>query len=282
MCRLFGFRSVMQSQVHESLVSAENALANQSERHPDGWGVAYYVAGAPHLLRSVQTAVSDRMFQHVSGIVTSETVVAHLRKATQGELTVIDTHPFQHGTWVFAHNGNIAGFPEHRDAIVERVPPVLRRFILGNTDSEAFFYLLLGKMAQRCDLDRPGFPLEDLAAAAREAVDEIVELAGELCPRDDAPPDNNFLTFLVTNGRTMLAHMGGKTLYYSTHKRRCPDRDHCPYFAPECERDVQQGFVSHLIFSSEPLQGHNVWQQLRMREMIGADWRMQLQRFGAG
>ncbi|MGB1701181.1 MAG: class II glutamine amidotransferase, partial [Nannocystaceae bacterium] len=105
MCRLFGFRSVMESQVHSSLVSAENALVNQSERHPDGWGVAYYVAGAPHLLRSVQTAVNDRMFQHVSGIVTSQTVLAHLRKATQGQLSVIDTHPFQYGAWAFAHNG---------------------------------------------------------------------------------------------------------------------------------------------------------------------------------
>ena len=108
----------MESQVHTSLVSAENALANQSERHPDGWGVAYYVAGAPHLLRSVQTAVNDRMFQHVSGIVTSQTVLAHLRKATQGELTVIDTHPFQYGTWAFAHNGNIKNFPALRDTLI--------------------------------------------------------------------------------------------------------------------------------------------------------------------
>jgi hypothetical protein len=38
MCRIFGFRSVIQSQVHRSLVSADNALMIQGERHPDGWG----------------------------------------------------------------------------------------------------------------------------------------------------------------------------------------------------------------------------------------------------
>ena len=41
MCRLFGFRSVIPSQVHQSLVGAENALMLQSDRHPDGWGVAW-------------------------------------------------------------------------------------------------------------------------------------------------------------------------------------------------------------------------------------------------
>lgn len=279
MCRLFGFRSVMESGVHRSLVSADNALAAQSERHPDGWGVAYYVAGSPHVLRNVATAVDDSLFHHVSGIVTSETVVAHLRKATQGEQSVLDTHPFQYGRWVFAHNGNVSNFPELREHLVRRIPPVLRRFVLGKTDSEVFFYLLLGKMAERAELERPGYPLRDLAAAAREAIHEVTEVAGPLCPDNDAPPSNNFLTFLITNGRTMLAHQGGKTLCYSTHKRRCPERDACPYFAPECEQEVDSGFVSHLVFSSEPLHGQNVWRTLSLGEMVGVDWRMQVERF---
>ncbi len=276
MCRLFGFRSVMESQVHSSLVSAENALVNQSERHPDGWGVAYYVAGAPHLLRSVQTAVNDRMFQHVSGIVTSQTVLAHLRKATQGQLSVIDTHPFQYGTWAFAHNGNIKNFPALRERLIERVPPILRRFILGQTDSEVLFYLLLGKMAQRCELERPGYPLDALAEAVRETVDLVRDLAGDICRDTHGSPEENYLTFVITNGRAMLGHQGGKELFVSTHKTRCPDRDTCPYFAPECERQVEDGFVSHLIFSSEPLQGDNVWRAMQPLEMFGADWRMQL------
>jgi len=279
MCRIFGFRSVMQSQVHRSLVSADNALMQQSERNPDGWGVAYYVGGAPHVVKSVATAVSDEMFRHVSGVVTSETVLAHVRKATQGNLTVFDTHPFQYGSWVMVHNGNIANFEDIREELLSRVPPVLARFILGRTDSETLFYLLLGKMAERCDLERRGYPLEDLAAAAREVVDIVCELAGELCPDDDGDPQtNNFLSFVITNGQTMLAHQGGKILHCSTHKRRCPERDTCPYYADECERKVEGGFVSHLVFSSEPLLGDNVWEPMALGEMIGVDWRMQMQR----
>ncbi len=285
MCRIFGFRSVMQSQVHRSLVSADNALMQQSERNPDGWGVAYYIGGSPHVVKSVSSAVSDEMFRRVSGVVTSETVLAHVRKATQGNLdhlNILDTHPFQYGSWVMVHNGNIAKFPEIQAELRARVPKVLRRFILGQTDSELLFYLMLGRMAERCDLERRGYPLRDLAAAARETVDIVCELAGDICEDDGAEPHNNFLTFVITNGQTMLAHQGGKILYCSTHKHHCPERDSCPYFAEECERKVDGGFVSHLVFSSEPLQGDNVWDKMQVGEMIGVDWRMQMQRFPVG
>ncbi|NOS35310.1 MAG: class II glutamine amidotransferase, partial [Deltaproteobacteria bacterium] len=63
MCRLFGFRSVIHSQVHSSLVSADNALAFQSNEHPDGWGVAYYIAGAPHIVKTSHSAIDCKIFQ---------------------------------------------------------------------------------------------------------------------------------------------------------------------------------------------------------------------------
>lgn len=276
MCRIFGFRSVIQSQVHRSLVSADNALLQQSDRHPDGWGVAYYNAGAPHVIKAVSSAQVDHLFRRVSGLVSSETVLAHLRKATNGELSIINTHPFQYGQWVFVHNGNIKGFAGIRDKLVNRVPPILRRFILGDTDSEVMFYLLLGHMAKRCELNRAGFPLDGLLEAVRDTVQEIVELAGEICERDDGPPTENFLTCAITNGATLVAYQGGKELHYSTWKTRCPDRDVCPSFRPECEAATESGFVNHLLVSSEPLMGENVWNRLDPHDVVGVDWRMQL------
>src|SRR4051794_40838657 len=76
MCRLFGFRSVIPSQVHRSLLAAENALGVQSNLHPDGWGVAFYIDGAPHVTRSPSTALGDALFHRLSGVVASETVLA--------------------------------------------------------------------------------------------------------------------------------------------------------------------------------------------------------------
>src|SRR5690554_1518871 len=97
MCRLFGFRSVINSQVHSSLLDAENSLSAQSVKHPDRWGLAYYLDDAPHLVKSSDTALNNSLFKKVSGIVSSQTVMAHIRKATQGEHSMLNSHPFQYG-----------------------------------------------------------------------------------------------------------------------------------------------------------------------------------------
>lgn len=281
MCRLFGFRSVINSQVHRSLVSADNALGVQSEAHPDGWGVAYYIGDAPHLIKSSDTALSNPIFQRVSGVVSSETVVAHIRRATQGILSPLNSHPFQYGRWIFAHNGNVRGFADHRDDIAARVHPRLRRFVLGETDSELFFYLVLTHVERRGNLHDGDYGLDDLAIAAQDAIDELQAIVGPFRPEPGPTgEDLTYLTFILTNGRLILAHHGGQPLFYSTHKHRCPERDTCPSFAPECEMVSKTGFVNHLVLSSEPLHGENVWIPMTAGQMVGVDRRMRMRAYG--
>ncbi|MEQ9076562.1 MAG: class II glutamine amidotransferase [Sandaracinaceae bacterium] len=277
MCRLFGFRSVIPSQVHRSLVAAENALGRQSAGHPDGWGVAFYVDGAPHVTRSPSHALSDALFHRVSGVVASETVLAHVRKATQGPMTVLNCHPFQYGRWVFAHNGDIPRFhKDYRRALMQEVAPRLRRFILGETDSEVVFFVFLSRLEQFGRLDKP-HAVSDVMEALRGTIDTVKELCG---PLEDV--EKLVLTSLVTDGVTMVAHQGGKELYWSTYKTRCADRDACPSLSPECEAPSESGYVNHLIFTSEPLQGENVWQEMKEGELIGVDWRMRVRRHEPG
>lgn len=272
MCRLFGFRSVIPSQVHRSLVAADNALGKQSERHPDGWGVAYYVDGAPHVTRSAAGALDDALFRRVSGIVSSETVVAHVRKATQGSLTVLNSHPFQYGRWVMAHNGDIPRFPEVKHTLEAAIAPRLKRFILGDTDSERVFFLFLTELSKYGELGgRMG--IDEVTRALRETVAQVRALA-------DGEGTKSLLTLLVTNGQVMAAHQGGKELYFSTWKRRCADRDVCPSLSPVCEAPSVSGSVNHMLIASEPLQGENVWEPLAEGEIIGVDWRMRLVREG--
>lgn len=281
MCRLFGFRSVINSQVHRSLMSADNALGVQSEAHPDGWGVAYYIGTSPHLIKSSDTALSDHIFQRVSGVVSSETVVAHIRRATQGALSPLNSHPFQYGRWIFAHNGNLRRFPEARDELIGRIHPHFRRFALGDTDSEILFYLILTHMERRGSVHGDDFSFDDLAAAAREAIDEAQEIVGPMQAEPGEPgADETYLTFILTNGRLILAHHGGQPLYWSTYKTRCPDRDSCPSFAKECEAATRSGFVNHLVLSSEPLLGENVWHPMSVGQVVGVDHRMRVRRLG--
>ncbi|MCA9622919.1 MAG: class II glutamine amidotransferase [Myxococcales bacterium] len=271
MCRLFGFRSIIPSQVHRSLVDADNALGCQSERHPDGWGVAFYVDGAPHLTRMPSTALDDTLFHRLSGVVSSETVIAHIRKATQGQKTVLNCHPFQFGKWVFAHNGDIPNFVDKREELLAAVAPRLRRFILGDTDSEVVFFILLSHLALYGPL-RNRHRVSDVIAATRDAVQQV----RSICDRPGQ--HQSLLTFLVSDGMTLVATQGGKELFTSTHKTRCADRDECPHLAPECEAPSQTGYINHLLFSSEVIAGDNIWSELSPGDIVGVDWRMRLER----
>jgi glutamine amidotransferase len=273
MCRLFGFRSVIPSHVHRSLLAAENALGTQSNRHPDGWGVAFYVDGAPHVTKNPLTAMGDQLFHRLSGVVSSQTVVAHVRKATYGDKTVLNCHPFQYGRWVFAHNGDVADFERHRAALVDRVAPDLRRFILGETDSEVVFFVLLTELGRQGPLGQPR-SAQELASAVRRMTNVVREIT-------DGGAKETSLTVLVTNGETLVAAHGGKELFLSTYKTRCSDRSACPSLSAECEAPSMTGRVNHCIVSSEPLQGENVWLPLDPGDIVGIDARMHLFRSSA-
>ena len=270
MCRLFGFRSVIPSQVHSSLVAAENALGVQSNRHPDGWGVAYYVDGTPHVTRSPTTAVSDSLFHRVSGVVASETVLAHIRQATQGQNNVLNCHPFQYGRWVGAHNGDIPNLEAKREELLAEIVPRLRRYVLGDTDSEIIFFHFLSRLLQYGPLGRTS-AIGDVVAALSSTMTRIREICDEGGIRC-------LLTFMVTDGQCLAATQGGKPLYYSTYKNRCSDRETCPSLSAECEAPTQTGFVNHLIISSEKLQGENIWIPLEEGEVMAVDHRMRVVR----
>ncbi len=259
----------MPSQVHRSLVEAEGALGPLSAEHKDGWGVAFYAEGAPHLTRSTQQALGDQLFHRLSGVVSSHTVLAHVRKATMGDVTVLNCHPFQYGRWTFAHNGDLRFFRERRDALVGEVAPRLRRFILGETDSEVFFYVFLTRLQRRGPLSGH-FAAEEALEALREAVAVVRGICDEGAERPSV------LTAIATDGATMVAHRGGRELYYSTYKRRCPERDECPHFSTACEAPARGEPVRHLLLSSEPIEGAAVWLPLQEGSSVGVDWRMRL------
>lgn len=272
MCRLFGFRSVIPSKVHSSLLAAENALGQQSNDHPDGWGVAFYIDGAPHVTRSPLTALGDALFHRLSGVVSSQTVLAHVRKATVGEKTVFNCHPFQYGRWVFAHNGDIPEFERHRAGLSELVAPELRRFILGETDSELVFFLYL------TELLRFG-PLSERRTTA-EALQALRNAVTSVRARCDGPEAKSkaLLTVIATDGESLVAAQGGKELFLSTYKTRCSDRDTCSSLSAACEAPSVDGRVNHLVLSSEPLHGENVWLELKPGDMVGIGSTMTLRR----
>src|SRR5690606_40108204 len=179
----------------------------------------------------------------LSGVVASNTVLAHVRQATQGSNSVLNCHPFQYGRWVGAHNGDIPNVAATREELRSAVTPSLARFILGDTDSEVLFFIFLSRLSKFGPLSRQA-SIEEVTCA----LVETVEIAREICDEGDA---RSLLTFMVTDGQSLAAVQGGKGLYYSTHKKLCADRGRCASLSPEREAPTRTGFVNHLIISSE-------------------------------
>lgn len=268
---MYGFRSSVLSGVHRSLVAAENALARQSAHHPDGWGIAYYNDRFPHLIRSDKQALEDRLFRELSAIVATRTLIAHVRQATTGSVNILNCHPFQHGPWTFAHNGQIGGFDQEdiRARVRDAVDPRFRAHILGSTDSETCFYIFLSQLARRVDdIYHGGVDAQAVVDALQEAMEVMFERGSEADPKEPSR-----LTFLLTNGHVMVGVRFRRALHYSTYKTHCPESGACHAYEPQrCEREVNNGVVKHLILSSETIaDGPNVWLPLQDGEYVAVD-----------
>ena len=270
MCRLFGFRSAVPSKAHRSLVIAENALGAQSRLHPDGWGIGWFEDEEAYVIKSANAAHACDRFQRASTVLTSQTFLVHVRRATVGVTDHLNAHPFRHGRWLFAHNGTLFEFdrlaPWLRERTLERFEPL----ILGDTDSERLFYFLLSRLVQ-AGVSRTGRDPSDAALVAsvvRQALLELDEAAvqlGILRP---------IVNVLLTDGRIFIAHRAGMPLHISTQKHVCPDFATCTEPSKVCmlARRPADLPVNHLLVASEPIATEeNRWEPLADGSTLALD-----------
>ncbi len=278
MCRIFAFRSRVDLKVQRSLVKAENALQIQSRKHPHGWGIAYYLTAQrePHVIKSMESAFTDDRFRRVSSFLTSHAVIAHVRKATVGELSEQNTHPFSWNGWTFCHNGTIFGFDQIREQLRARINPRFLPQIGGTTDSETFFFLVLS------ELERAGFDVEDDEAAVPPTIwARLGELLGwlrDLSEQTGADEREAMMNFVLTNGTVMLAARFNGGLSFSTQKRRCADFDICPVMNKVCFGARQDGVQhTHLLIASDPTSADDVWEEIPNRGLLVVERDLSLQ-----
>ncbi|MCB0415533.1 MAG: hypothetical protein KDD50_14445, partial [Bdellovibrionales bacterium] len=119
---------------------------------------------------------------------------------------------------------------------------------------------------------------EVLKNVITESIHEIINIIGELsegCPEIEECREN-YLTFILTNGSTMIGYHGGQQLYYSIHKSKCGESASCPFYSSVCENEQISGKVNHLVLSSEPVNGENEWRSLKMGQFIAVDDQMNI------
>jgi glutamine amidotransferase len=190
MCRLLAIVASEPTEFRIVLREAPRSLAALSQEHRDGWGLAIHDGGDWRIHRGVAQASEDEQFHRLAVGSCGVLLVAHVRNRTVGTISLDNTHPFQCGKWVFAHNGTINDVEYMRSAI----SPHRRAAIRGQTDSELFFAFLLTRIDER-----PGVDLDVvLADVVREA---------------RARPDFGAFNFLLSDGEVTYAHRYGRTLF---------------------------------------------------------------------
>lgn len=129
-----------------------------TDHHEDGFGIAFFEAdnalaaskpsGGVRLFHDDQPSATSPvgdLLRHYP--IKSLNVIAHIRRATQGQNTLANTHPFVRELWgeywVFAHNGQLTDFTPLTSSASAQYQPV------GTTDSEAAFCYLLNALKSR-------------------------------------------------------------------------------------------------------------------------------------
>ena len=192
MCQLLGMNCNVPTDICFSFTGFQKR-GGETDVHADGWGIAFFEGRGVRLFLDPQPSARSPVAEMVRNYpIRSLNVIAHIRKATQGTVSLDNTHPFQRELWgrywVFAHNGNLPQF----------LPELNGNFMpVGNTDSERIFCWLLQSLRQHFGNTPPS--RDELFAKLHEL---IYPLSGM-----------GIFNFLLSNGEWLIVHCSTELSY---------------------------------------------------------------------
>ena len=166
MCQLFGLNSARPI-IPNFLLRGFFCRGGKTSDHEDGWGVGYYREYKPHLkVRKSSAYLCKDAQRFLKNELLTSNLVAHVRKATVGNIDQINSHPFARQlwgcTWIFAHNGDLKQFSPH---VLDEYQPI------GHTDSETAFAYLMTRLYQRFGNTSPD--ITSLTEEIRQFAEEV-------------------------------------------------------------------------------------------------------------
>lgn len=244
MCQLLGMNSSKPAALGFSFAGFCER-GGRTDAHKDGWGIAFHTGSGCQLINEhLASADSPLVAELKRHPVKARSVVAHIRKATQGRVALENSHPFARQlwgvSWSFAHNGDLKEFA-----------PALGHYQpRGDTDSErAFCHLLSGLLAR--------FPDGQPAPAVLHGA--VAELAAAIAAHGS-------FNFILSNGALMLAHCSTQLHYlvraYPFSVARLID----------CELSIDFSKVNHLddriaVIATTPLTSNEYWHPFQAGEL---------------
>ena len=142
MCRLMGYVSQSKTSFPDLVGDGFLDFVALSSVHCDGWGMSTVDQTGHHTVveKKVEAAAQSSTFDATIADNIADGALLHLRWATKGlSISENNTHPFMYGEYSFIHNGSI--FPPN--AITRFIDPKFNALIVGDTDSERYFFLLM-------------------------------------------------------------------------------------------------------------------------------------------
>ncbi len=190
MCELFSMSSKMPTVATRS-IDAFTRRGGRDTRNADGWGVAFCNDRDVRIYREPEPAGDSAWLSFIKRQrMPGRLMLSHVRHATQGEVSLVNTQPFARELGgrmhVFAHNGRFDGIESKLAGEWGR-----RYRPIGNTDSEVAFCILLDRLSLLWQSDVTPPLLDRLAIVSRFAA-QMRELG----------PAN----FLYADGDVLFAH----------------------------------------------------------------------------
>lgn len=170
-----------------SIITQSYASRERIQRNPlngDGFGVGWYVTDSkePCVFLSVTPAWNDLNLKRLAEKVSSHLIFAHVRAAYPGMVvSQSNCHPFQHGRFLWMHNGGIGEFRRISRRARESLKDDIFEFVQGTTDSEMTFALFLNQFEDYLKDYSPA-ELKDKVIATIAKIEEMTREAGITTP----------------------------------------------------------------------------------------------------
>jgi len=190
----------------------------------------------PQVERQARAAYDDEHFRRTAARVFSRTVVAHVRRASVGSVSLDNTHPFAYGRWVFAHNGTLRAFDAMREWMLDAMTDEHRMAIRGATDSEHVFHFVLSLWAKH--------PHLTLCEALRAGLQQVITQSR----KTDATATIG-LNVILSDGEELIGARWGRTLWY-VERDNVQDGEICGL--PPMHHDPNTLYHAEII-ASEPI-----------------------------
>lgn len=238
MCQLLGMNCNTPTDITFSFEGFRRR-AGLTDHHTDGFGIAFFEGKGVRIFRDNRPGASSPMADLVNQYrIKSYNVIAHIRKATKGDVNLENTHPFIREiwgeNWVFAHNGTVE----------VSVCPNNHYQPIGTTDSEAAFCCIVAKLKER-------FPQKPSEQALFDAV---MAITNEIAT-------HGVFNFILSNGHWMIARCS-TNLYYVCRK--------APFGKALRDDDVMIDFSQYTtesdkvtIITTQPLTKNEHWIKMK-------------------